>query len=263
MGLEWYEIILIILAGALAGIINTLAGSGSVVTISLLTFLGLPSNIANGTNRIGTFVQSIIANKKLVFDQKDSIPKNVIWQIVPAVIGAILGSFIAVELNEKMMDIIIGWLFVCLLIIIIYNPGAWLKKQSEIKGNPKSFLSIVMFFLIGIYGGFIQAGVGIFLLSALVLFAGYNYKMANSIKLLIVLAFLIPSLIIFIAKNQVVWSYGLLMAFGQSFGAYFASKFAIHHPKINVYVRYILIIIIIISIIKFLRLYELVGSPTI
>ncbi|MEZ5001892.1 MAG: sulfite exporter TauE/SafE family protein [Chitinophagales bacterium] len=255
MGLEWYDVILIILAGFLAGAINTLAGSGSVVTISLLTFLGLPSTIANGTNRIGTFVQSLVANKKLVFDQKDKIPKNVVWQIVPSVAGAILGSFIAVELNEQLMDTIIGCLFIGLLIIVIFNPGAWLKEHSEVKGNPASFTSVLMFFLIGIYGGFIQAGVGIFLLSALVLFAGYNFLTANSIKLLIVLCFLIPSLVIFMLKDQIAWSYGLLMASGQVFGAYWASKFAIQNKMISVYVRYLLIVIIIISIIKFLKLY--------
>lgn len=258
--MEWYEIILIILAGFVAGAVNTLAGSGSVVTISLLTFLGLPSNIANATNRVGTLVQSLVANKKLVYDERATIPKNVVWQIVPAVIGAILGTFIAVELNERIMDIVIGCLFILLLVMVIFNPSAWLKQHSEAKRNPKSILSVFIFFLIGIYGGFIQAGVGVFLLSALVLFAGYNFLTANKIKLLVVLCFLIPSLIIFIAKDQIAWVYGLLMAFGQIFGAYWASKVAINHPKINVYVRYLLIVIIIVSIIKFLKLYTFIPN---
>lgn len=256
--MEWYVVILIILAGFIAGVINTLAGSGSVVTISLLTFLGLPSTIANATNRVGTLVQSLVANKKLVYDDRESIPKNVIWQIVPAVIGAIIGTFIAVELNEQVMDIVIGCLFIVLLFLVIFNPSAWLKQHSEAKRNPKAPLSILIFFLIGIYGGFIQAGVGIFLLSALVLFAGYNFLTANKIKLVVVLSFLLPSLIIFIVKDQIAWIYGLLMAFGQIFGAYWASKVAINHPKINVYVRYLLIVIIIVSIIKFLKLYTLI-----
>jgi uncharacterized membrane protein YfcA len=256
--LEWYEVILVIVAGCIAGAVNTLAGSGSVVTISLLTFLGLPSTVANATNRIGTFLQSVVANKKLVYDERNTIPKNVIWQIVPSITGAILGSFIAVELNEKIMDVVIGCLFIVLLILVVYNPDAWIKQHSEAKRNPKSILSILIFFLIGIYGGFIQAGVGIFLLSALVLFAGYNFLMANKIKLLIVLCLLVPSLIIFISKGQMAWGYGLLMAFGQIIGTYWASIVAIHHPKINVYVRYLLIVIILVSIVKFLKLYTFI-----
>lgn len=255
----WYEAILVVLAGLIAGTINTLAGSGSVVTISLLTMLGLPSTIANGTNRVGTIFQSLLSNKQLVYDQRASIPKNVIWQIVPAVAGAMLGSFVAVEINEKLMDTVIGCIFCVLFVLIMLKPSAWLKEQSEVKGNPASPMSILMFFCIGVYGGFIQAGVGIFLLSALVLVSGYNYKTANNIKLLVVLCFLIPSFTIFVLRGQIAWKYGILMAIGQLFGAFWAGKVAIKHPKINVYVRYLLIVIILVSIVRFLKLYELVG----
>jgi uncharacterized membrane protein YfcA len=193
-----------------------------------------------------------------VYDDRETIPKNVIWQIVPSILGAILGTFIAVELNERIMDIAIGCLFIVLLILIVVNPDAWVKQHSEAKSNPKSFLSIFIFFMIGIYGGFIQAGVGIFLLSALVLFAGYNFLMANKIKLLITLGLLVPSLIIFIAKGQIDWIYGVLMAVGQILGTYWAALVAIRHPKISVYVRYLLIVIILISIVKFLKLYTFI-----
>ena len=205
MGIEiaWYHIILIILAGFVAGIINTLAGSGSVVTISLLTFLGLDSNEANGTNRIGVLIQSIIGFKTFS-SEENALPKSVPWQIIPSVIGAIIGSFLAADLKPEMMDTIIGIIFILLLFIILFKPKEWLKKQSVEKSNYKSPLSILMFFGIGIYGGFIQAGVGIFLLSALILFAGYNLNTSNAIKLICVVAFTIPALAIFIWKGHVV-----------------------------------------------------------
>jgi uncharacterized membrane protein YfcA len=253
--LEWYEPILILLAGFVAGIINTLAGSGSVVTISLLVFLGLDPKMANGTNRIGVLLQSITGAKTFIAD-KSILPKSIGWQLWPSIAGAIVGSLIATEIDDRLMGTIIGWLFVVLLYLIIMKPKEWLRKEAILRENSKSFISVLMFFGIGIYGGFIQAGVGIFLLSALVLYAGYTLNTSNAIKLICVTAFTIPALAIFVWKGQVIWMYGLLMAVGQMFGAYIAARFAMNHEKANLWVRRLLIVVIIISIIKFLRLYE-------
>jgi len=255
--MEWYEVILIIVAGFAAGIINTLAGSGSVVTISLLVFLGLDPKMANGTNRIGVLIQSITGAKTFI-SKEHNLPKDLWWQLVPSIAGAIIGSFIASEINDELMGTIIGFLFIILLGLILMKPGQWLKTISEPRDNHKSFLSVLMFFGIGLYGGFIQAGVGIFLLSALVMYAGYNLNTSNAIKLLCVIAFTIPALIIFILKGQVMWTYGILMAIGQSFGAYIAARFAMQHERANIWVRRLLIVVVIVSIIKFLKLYELV-----
>lgn len=257
--MDWYIPILIILAGFVAGVINTLAGSGSVVTISMLTFLGLDPKMANGTNRIGVLVQSVIGAKTFVNESHDLPKEAMTWQIVPSVAGAVIGSFIAAELDQELMGTIIGLLFVVLLVLILMKPKQWLKTVSTPHENHKSPLSILMFFGIGIYGGFIQAGVGIFLLSALVLYAGYNLNTSNAIKLICVAVFTVPALAIFIYKGQVAWLYGILMSVGQSIGAYLAARFAMHHEKANLWVRRLLIAVIIVSIVKFLRIWEWVG----
>ncbi len=253
----WYYIPLTIFAGFVAGVINTLAGSGSVVTISMLTFLGLDPKMANGTNRIGVLIQSVIGAKTFVSD-RSILPKDTAWQIVPSVIGAIIGSFIAAELDQDLMGYIIGCLFIVLLFLVLLKPAKWLRTVAEPRGNNKSLLSILMFFGIGIYGGFIQAGVGIFLLSALILFAGYTLNTSNAIKLICVSIFTIPALAIFIYKGQVAWMYGFTLAIGQSAGAYLAARYAMHNERANYWVRILLIGITIVSIIKFLKLYELV-----
>lgn len=259
--MEWYEPILIILAGFVAGIINTLAGSGSVVTISLLVFLGLDPKMANGTNRIGVLLQSITGARTFIRD-KTILPSELGWQLWPSIAGAILGSFIASEIDDRLMGLIIGWLFVVILGLILMEPKQWLRTEAVIRNNSRSALSVLMFFGIGVYGGFIQAGVGIFLLSALVLYTGYTLNTSNAIKLLSVTAFTIPALAIFIWKGQVNWTYGLLMAVGQVAGAWLAARFAMHHKQANVWVRRLLIVVVIISIIKFLRLYEYFAGAT-
>lgn len=225
----------------------------------MLTFLGLDPKMANGTNRIGVLIQSVIGAKTFVAD-RSVLPKDTPWQIIPSVVGAIVGSFIAAELDQELMGYIIGGLFVILLALVLLKPAKWLRTVAEPRNNHRSLLSIVMFFGIGIYGGFIQAGVGIFLLSALVLFAGYTLNTSNAIKLICVAVFTVPALAIFIYKGQVAWMYGITLAIGQSGGAYMAARYAMHNEQANRWVRILLIAIIIVSIIKFLKLYTLFGS---
>ena len=109
-----------------------------------------------------------------------------------------------------------------------------------------------MFFVVGIYGGFIQAGVGVLLLSALVLGVGYSLNHANMIKLVIVLLMALIALPVFMLNDQVHWGLGFLMAIGQAIGAWAAANYATRVPNANVWVRRLLIVIVLISIVRFI-----------
>ena len=257
--MEWYIPILTIFAGLLAGVINTLAGSGSIVTISLLGFLGLDPKSANATNRIGVLIQSLVGARTFV-RSSDMLPKYTAWHIAPAVLGAVVGSILASEMDKEAMSVAIGILFSLLLVLILIKPSSWLRTVAEPRDNARSPLSLLMFFAIGIYGGFIQAGVGIFLLSAMVLYSGYTLNSSNAVKLISVAIFTIPALAIFMYKGLIVWLPGILIAIGQSIGAYLAARFAMDHPKANIYVRYLLIVVTIAGIVKYLGLYKLVTG---
>lgn len=247
----WYTPILVILAGFVAGVINTVAGSGSLVTLSLLVYLGVPSTIANGTNRVGVLLQTLIGAK--TYTQKKhgiKLPRHIAWQIGPAIIGALFGSFIAVEINDRVMNTALLILMLLMLFLTLLKPKDWLKEKVIEKNNHKHLTSIFIYFLIGVHGGFIQAGVGIFLLSALVLYSGFTLNISNAAKLVIVAAFTIPSLLIFILKGRIFWEYAILLASGQSIGSYLAARFALKNKKANIYIRRLLILIIIVSIVK-------------
>ena len=198
MDLAWYIYPLAILAGVVAGIINTLAGSGSAVTLPMLVFMGLPPTVANGTNRVGVIVQNVVGI--VTFQRRGKLDASgSMWFSAPAVLGAIVGARIAVDLDERTMNYAIGIVMVIILFMVLFDPKQWLREQSEIRaGRPKAWLLLV-FFVIGMYGGFIQAGVGIFLLTALVMGAGYALAHANAVKLVIVLAFSIAAILVFIA----------------------------------------------------------------
>jgi len=251
--MEWYIILAVIGAGFLAGFINTLAGSGSLITLPMLMFLGLPANVANGTNRIAIFLQNVVGvgsfRQQKVLDTKMSI-----WLALPAVIGSLLGAQIAIELNEEIMEKTIGALLFIMFFLILYKPQRWIKGKAGHTHAKPSILQFIIFFFIGIYGGFIQAGVGIFLLAGLVLGAGFDLVKANATKLFIVLLYTPFALAIFFLNDQVNLKIGLILAIGNMLGALVASRFAVSWGA--KYVRYILLGVILLSGLKLLGVFN-------
>ena len=247
--MEWYVYPIAILGGLAAGFINTVAGNGSAITLPLLIWLGLPPSVANGTNRVGVLFQTTVGtvqfHRKQVMDWRSGITLA-----IPAVVGSLLGAQIAVEINEALFERIIGVVMLVMLVIIIARPERWLQGSTDTTMHRPGIKEIVIFFLIGIYGGFIQVGVGIFLLAALVLGAGFNLTKANPIKGLIVLFFTVSSLVIFLLNGQVNWQLGLIVAVGQMGGAWLGANFAVNQGA--VWVRRILIVVVSLAALRFL-----------
>ena len=249
--LSCFNISILVLVGIVTGFINVMAGSGSFLTLPVMIFLGIPAPIANGTNRIAIFFQNIVSSRS--FYKHKMLPvKTALMLSVPSILGSLLGAWIAVDMDKKMMETIIGVIMLIMLFFIFYKPEKWLKSH---KSNENQEIIIkkwhyLVFFLIGIYGGFIQAGVGIFLLSALVLAAEFDIVKANAIKAFINLLFTPFALFVFIINNQVDYGAGLILSVGSIIGAFIATKSAVKWGA--VYVRWILIVVIFGSSVKLL-----------
>lgn len=251
--LDW---VIFVVAGVFTGIINTLAGSGSLITLPIFIFIcGLPAPVANGTNRIGVLVQGLVGihgfwkNKQLPLE-------GILWLIVPTVIGASLGAFVAVDIDEKGMNTAIGILMVFMLGVMLVNPKRWIRESEPDPSRNRHPLTILVFLGIGFYGGFIQAGVGIFLLAGIVLIAKLDLGKANGVKLLLVFIFNLPALLIFISENQVHFLFGALMAVFQAIGAWLAVRFVAKVPNANIWIHRLLIVIVTLSALKFLGPYD-------
>jgi uncharacterized membrane protein YfcA len=242
--MEWFFYLAVIAAGFAAGFINTLAGSGSLITLPLLIFLGLPANVANGTNRVAILLQNVVAVGSFK-QQKVLDLRRGLMLALPAVAGGILGAQIAVNLDEFIIRRTVGVLMVVMFFVVLIKPRRWLEGKSVHLNRSLTITNIIVFFLIGAYGGFIQAGVGIFLLAGLVLSAGYDLVRANAVKLLIVLCFTIFALAIFVLNDQVQWETGLILALGNMSGAWVASKLAVKRGA--QFVRWFLLGVLIIS----------------
>ncbi len=244
MELHWIEIVALIVAGLMVGFINTLAGGGSIISLSVLMVLGLPANVANGTNRIAIAVQTLTASGSFRQQKVLDTRKGIILGI-PAVLGSIVGALIAVDINEDFFEKAIAVVMLFMLVFIIYKPQKWLSARDELINKKTSVFQIILFFLIGIYGGFIHMGIGYFLLTALVFSIGYDLVKANAVKVFIVLLYTPVTLIIFLIYGQVNWEYGLTLTVGNVFGALIASRLAVK-KGVN-FVRWVIVVVILLT----------------
>lgn len=242
--MDWYLYPAVIAAGFLAGFINTLAGSGSLVTLPLLIFAGLPANVANGTNRVAILLQNVVAVRSF-HRQKVLDVRRGLTLAAPAIIGAILGAQIAVNLDEQTMRHTIGVLMAVMFVVVLVRPKRWLEGRPEALTRRPGVAQLLTFFAIGVYGGFIQAGVGVFLLAGLVLGAGFELVRGNAVKVLIVLCFTVFALIVFALNDQVIWHVGLVLALGNMSGAWVAARMAVERGA--VFVRWLLIAVLVVS----------------
>jgi len=238
------EVIALITAGLLVGFINTLAGGGSIISLSVLMMLGLPANLANGTNRIAITIQTLTATTSFK-QQKVLETRKALLLSIPAVLGSLLGAWFAVDIQEDVFEKAIGVIMLIMLVFILYKPQKFIYGRTNISDKPLTWSTYLVFFFIGIYGGFIHMGVGYFLLAGIVGMAGFDLVKANAIKVFVVLAYAPFTLLVFLWYGQVNWKYGLILAIGAVIGALVASRLAV--KKGVVFVKWVIVVVILIT----------------
>ena len=241
-------IYLIAIIGAfVAGCINTLAGNGSAITLSILTqVIGLDGVIANATNRVGIASQSIIGS--LVFAKEGQLNfQQSKFYILLTCLGAAGGIYTAVIISNEAFLLIFRFLLVFMFIVILVKPKRWLRATSEIRDLPL-WISLPVFLGIGFYGGFIQMGMGIFFLAAMVLVARYNLVEGNAVKALVAAIYTTVAVGIFAWQGLIDWKIGGLMAVGQSAGGYITARFAATNPKANLVAYWVLVVVVLFAI---------------
>jgi len=246
--MEWYEVLILVGAGIIAGFINTLAGSGSLLTLPLFMAFGLSAPVANGTNRIGILLQSLVAI--ISFKKQDLLDFSTALKIgIPSVMGSLIGAMIAVDVNEDAMKTAIAILLIFMFFLILLKPSRWINSHA---GSPPLplWVQIIVFFIVGLYGGFIQAGVGFFLLAALVLASGFDLIKANALKVLMVFIYTPFSLTVFIVNHQVDYKLGFIVAAGSMLGAWIGARMSVKWgPAV---VRFILLAVLLVASVKLL-----------
>ncbi len=223
---EWYEYVLLVVVGFTVGFINTVAGGGSLLSLPVLIFLGLPPNIANGTNRVAIVIQTALATLGFKSKGVSTAPFNM-YLGISALFGAIIGAYIAVDIKGETFNKILAFIMIAVVLIIIFKPKMKIASLSERLTGKYLWLGVIAFFFFGIYGGFINAGLGFII----ILFLHYVNRMtlvrSNATKVAVVFMYTLAALAVFIYNDKVNWMVGLILALGNGTGAWVASRVSV------------------------------------
>jgi uncharacterized membrane protein YfcA len=218
---------LLLATGLVAGVINTLAGGGSNLTLPALMIMGMPADIANATNRVGVVLQTLVAARG--FKKHDKLPVDDIGPVlVPTLIGGLVGAIAASFAPAGILKPLLLAAMVTMTIVMLIKPTLVSPPEGtvpfKVKERPAAWWWLIV---AGFYGGFVQAGVGFILIAALAGTLRYDLVRTNALKVVCTLAFTLIALAIFVFRDQVLWLPGLVLACGTMAGAQLAVKFAI------------------------------------
>jgi len=220
-----WQLPLLFAVGTIAGILNVLAGGGSLLTLPLLIFMGLPGAMANGTNRIAIFCQNIFAIRG--FRKRGMLPMQLALLCTPpALIGSWLGANLAISLDDLLFKRILALIMIGVMIFTAVDPARRFRTEDVAFGTMRKLVLAVSFFFVGIYGGFVQAGVGFLVITAL-LVHGLDLVRINAIKVFVIFTYTFIALGVFIWHGQVDWALGLALAAGNSLGGMIGPRLAV------------------------------------
>jgi uncharacterized membrane protein YfcA len=222
--MDYWNWLLLLGVGSIAGFINVNAGGGSSLTLPTLIFMGLDGALANGTNRIAIFIQNIFAIasfKKNKMHQFRTSTELSLFTLPGAIIGAILASRISNVVFER----ILGGVLIFIVVSLIFS-GSYKDRDSHNK-EQRSWWVYPALLVIGFYGGFLQIGVGFLFMAALYHLLRVDLITVNMHKVFIILIYTLPALLIFMWTGNVNWEYGLILAAGNAFGGWWGAHVAV------------------------------------
>ena len=244
---EWYHYVLLIVVGFAVGFINTVAGGGTLLSLPVLIFLGLPPNVANGTNRVAILIQTAFATAGFKSKGVTTFPFNT-YLGVSALLGAIIGASIAVDIDGAVFNKILAVIMIAVILIIVFKPKIDLKDVHERITGKYLWLGMLVFFFFGIYGGFINAGLGFIIILFLHFFNHMSLVRANATKVAVVCIYTLSALVVFILNDKVNWAVGFVLAIGNATGAWIASRVSVN--KGDGFIKTFLLVVVAIMAIK-------------
>jgi len=245
--MEWWEAALLVVGGLGAGIVNAVAGGGSMLTVPLLVLAGVPGNSANGSNRVGILTGNLAAAAQFRRLGVEGL-QHASVVLVPALVGSLVGSLGISRLTDDSFETLFGLLMIPLVLLTFNKPRVRTDGASWSRTT-----TTLVFFGVGIYGGAVQAGVGLVMLAALSR-AGFDLITANSIKVLVNLAVTMVALPVFIAQGQVEWIPALVLAAGLTAGGWIGARLGV--DKGEEWIRRVMILAAVALALKLIGVYD-------
>lgn len=203
-------------AGLAAGFLNVMAGGGSLLTLPILMFLGLPAAMANGTNRVAILVQNVAAVASFRQAGRSDIRTGLVLAAY-TLPGAVAGAVLAIRISETAFRMVLAGVLVLAvfgLLLPLRRRGPSTETRPRI--GAATALALVG---IGLYGGFLQAGVGFLFMVVIHQMLKLDLIAVNVHKVFIVLIYTVPALLVFVVSGNVEWITGFVLAGGNAAGA--------------------------------------------
>ena len=254
----WY-ILLLAVAGVIAGFLNVLAGGGSLLVLPIMVLLlGMPGPVANGTTRLAILAQNVSAvagfRKKGFSDFRLSL--SLALCSLP---GGALGAWYGTKLEGIWFNRTLALVMIGVMLIMAFDkkkpkPAKAEPGAPDPESRPMSRNQLVaghgLMVLVGFYGGFIQAGVGFILMAVLHRVMGLDLVRVNMHKVFIVAAYTIIAIALFAGSGNILWGYSLILAAAMSAGGWIGSHVAV--TKGEGAIRVVLNVTLVVLILKLL-----------
>ena len=244
--MELYEIPLIILTGFAAAFLNTVGGGGSLFSVPILTFLGIPITSANATSRVAILFQNIFAvggfrSKGIELPWPYSL-----YMGLASLGGGLIGALMASRIDDEIFSKIFVGVMILSVFLILYDP--FKSKGPERLTVKSQVIGGVAFFFIGIYGGFVQAGIGFLIIAVLSLVNNFSLVKSNYVKVFSAIVYTAVSIIVFALEGKIYWITGLILAIGHALGGWYASRWSV--DKGEVWIKRVMIVSILAMAVK-------------
>jgi uncharacterized membrane protein YfcA len=246
--MEPWQILLLTLTGIVAGWLNVMAGGGSLLTIPVMLFMGIPAPVANGTNRIAILLQNIIAVG--TFFRRGFAQFRLSLSLAGAAsIGALAGANVGIHLegvwfNRMLALVMIG------VMLIMWTGGIHPDKNTGSDQAKNLVAGHILMVGAGFWGGMIQVGVGFILMPILHRVLGLNLVLTNVHKVFVIMVYTVIALLVFAVQIELLWWVGLGLAVGNAIGGWLGAKSTITHGE--VWIKRVMYIALTAFIIKLL-----------
>lgn len=247
--MDIYDYLLIVVIGLITGSINTVAGGGSLITLPVLIFMGMPSVIANATNRVAILVQNLFAMRGFASKQVKLPMPYAIYLGIASLVGGLIGAKLAIDIADDLFRRILAVVMVVAVVFTVLGNRARMKTDDTERLSPlRQVIGTAGFLLLGIYGGFLQAGIGLLMIAMLSQLNRFTLVKTNYIKVFTGLLYTIVAVGLFAWEGKIDWIPGLVLAAGQGFGAWYTSRWSVE--KGDVWIRRILVVVVIALALK-------------
>ncbi|WP_339887106.1 sulfite exporter TauE/SafE family protein [uncultured Flavobacterium sp.] len=223
---ESWTYLLLVALGFLAGFLNTVAGGGTLLTLPILIFMGLPAPLAQGTNRVAILLQTFTAVRGFKSKGVSTYPFS-LYVGIAALLGSIIGAYLALDFDGKAFNRMLAVVMIMVLFLTVFNPNKNLINTTEKLTGKPLVISLIVFFFLGIYGGLINAGIGFLMLIALPYINGMNLLRSNATKVFVVFIYTIGATIVFAFNDKIDYGLAAVLSIGNVSGAWFGSRWSV------------------------------------